>query len=172
MKIYVNKNLKAFTLVELMVTILAATIVILGAGVIMVDSQKGFNKMYNRIHGDVATGVYVAQKAFESVVRKASINRSLLDVDGQFIEVYYYNDFNSPKPDRYANFYSNGSSMLIDYGTYDWDERKTTLSTTVTLAENVKAVKFSVRGLAIQMVLTLDDEKEIATVMTTALRHN
>lgn len=172
MKVFSNKNSKAFTLVELMVTILMATILILGAGIIMVDSQKGFNSMYDRVHGDVATGIQVAQKGFESVIRKASINRSLLDVDGQFVEVYYYNDFNSIKPDRYANFYTNGSSLFVDYGTYDWDERKTTLYTTVTLAENVKAVNFSVRGLAIQMVLTLDDEKENQTVVTTALRHN
>jgi len=165
-------NRKAFTLVELMVTAFAAIIIIFGVGIVMVDSQKGWNKMYNRVHGDVATGAYVARIAFDTVIRKASINRSLLDVDDQFIEVYYYNDFSSAYPDRYAIFYRNGSLLMVDYGSYDWFERKTTLSTSVTLADHVKAVQFSVHGLSMRLVLTLDDGKEAMTLVTSALRHN
>lgn len=163
---------KGFTLVELMVTILMATIVIAGAGIVLVDSQRGFSKMYNRVHGDIATDAYVTRRAFDSTIRKSTISRSLVDVDSQFVEVYYYQDVTSPKPDRFANFYRNGSLLLVDYGQYEWDTRTTTPVSIVTLARNVKDVNFSVQGLSVRMMLTLDDDKEDVTVVSSAIRHN
>ncbi len=167
-----TKKTKGFTLVELMVTALAAVIVIAGAGIILVDSQRGWNKMYNRVHGDVTTDAYVARRAFDTAVRKSTINRSLVDADGQFVEVYYYRDFNSVSPDKFTNFYRNGSLLLVDYGEYDWDSKTTIPVSTVTLARNVKAVNFSIQGVSVQMLLTLDDEKESVTLVSSALRHN
>ena len=72
-----TKKTKGFTLVELMITALAAVIVIAGAGIILIDSQRGWNKMYNRVHGDVTTDAYVARRAFDTAVRKSTISRSL-----------------------------------------------------------------------------------------------
>ena len=167
-----TKKTKGFTLVELMVTVLAAVIVIAGAGIILVDSQRGWNKMYNRVHGDVTTDAYVARRGFDTVVRKSTISRSLVDADGQFVEVYYYQDFNSVSPDRFSNFYRNGLLLLVDYGEYDWDSKTTTPLSTVTLARNVKAVNFSIQGVSVQMLLTLDDEKESVTLVSSAVRHN
>lgn len=171
MKLKLSKT-NGFTLIELMVTALMAVIVIAGAGVVLVDSQRGWNKMYNRVHGDVATDAYVARRAFDSVVRKSTISRSLVDIDGQFVEVYYYNDFTSAKPDKFANFYRNGSLLLVDYGLYDWDSRSATTESTVMLARNVEDVNFSVQGLSVRMLLTVADEKESVITVSTAIRHN
>jgi len=166
------KKAKGFTLVELILTALVAVIVMAGAGLVLVDSQRGWNKMYNRVHGDVTTEAYVARRAFDKVVRKSSVSRSLVDADGQFVEVYYFEDFNSTKPDRFANFYREGSLLMVDYGKYDWDTKTTTTESTVTLSHNVKAVNFFVQGLSVQMLLTLDDERESVTMVSSAVRHN
>ena len=160
------------TLIELVVACTIAIIVLLSLGIVLVDNQKGYRQAFNRVHGEVATDADVARIAFDAIVRKSSINRSLVDVDGQFVEVYYYNDASSALPDRFAKFYCSGSLLLVDYGQYDWNSRISTTSSTVTLARNVKSVKFSVQGVSIQMVLSLDDEEKAITVTSSSVRHN
>jgi len=169
-----NKNIirYAFTLVELVITVVASLIIFLAAAVLIVDSQKGYNKMFERTLGEVATDSEVSRRTFETIIRKASINRSLLDVDGQFVEVYYYDSFSSAKPDKYANFYRNGSILMVDYGDYDWDARTTNVNSTITLARNVTAATFSIHNVSVQMILTLDDNGQTVTVTSSAVRHN
>ena len=166
-------NKHGFTLIELMITMAMGTIVILAVGVALVDSHRGWNKTYNHVFGEVVTDSYVARKAFDAVVRKATLKKSLLDIDGQFVEVYYYQDLNSTEPDRYANFYKSGDELFVDYGSLQpgtWNTQSP--SSTVRLARNVLSANFSISGSAVQMLLSLSDEEWTMMVTSSAIRHN
>lgn len=165
-----NTKRRGFTLIELMVTIWMVAIVLLGVAVALVDSQRGWHKMYNRVYGDVATDSYVAKKVFDSVVRKSSIKRYVLGLDN--LTVFYYEDLTSTKLDRYANFRRDATKLLVDYGELDAEEDPLSPSSTMALARNVRAVDFAVDGVSVRMVLRLDDGGEAVTVTSSAVRHN
>ena len=171
MKHRITKYRRAFTLMELIITIALSTIVILGMGVILVDNQKGWSTMYDRTFSDVVTDAYIARDVFVKVGRKSSMKASA--TDGEFIQVYYYQDPAVTIPDRYAKFYVSSGSLLVDYGDLDpgtWN----TLSvlSTMTLARNVDSVKFDVTGTSVRMVLSLNNNKEAMTTICSAVRHN
>ena len=168
------KKQNGITLVELMVTILISTIVMAGIGVTMVDSQRAFRQMYERTEGDVVNDAYVARGVFERICRKASIRRCAPAIGalGSFAEVYYYNDVNSPSPDRYANFRVSNGTLLVDNGLYAQSTKSKTLTGTETLAKNVTASQFAVRGATVLMTLTLQKEGHAATVSCSAVRYN
>ncbi len=44
---------RGFTITELMVTVMISTIVMFGIGFMVVDSQRGWNRMYNRVYSDI-----------------------------------------------------------------------------------------------------------------------
>lgn len=165
-------NRKGFTLIELMISTALAGVVIVGVGMLLVDSQRGWNKMYNRTYSDIVTEAQVARKRFDSVVRNASSQGILLSNDSSWVEVYYYGDPNSTIVDRYARFfnYSGGSSgqLMIEYGVIDPKQ----ILITETLCVNVSSCIFKTAGNSAQMVLTLDDGTQSATVVTSAVTHN
>jgi hypothetical protein len=158
-----------FTIVELMITVMLAAIVMFGVGVMVVDSQRGWHRMYNRIYSDVVTNSYVARKTFDSVIRKASSETFLLDAAGNWLEVCYYADANSTVVDRYARFSYDGVDQLnIEYGIV---EPRQTL-TIRTVCENVSSCVFKAAGCSGQMMLTLDNGSQTATVVSSAIMHN
>jgi len=167
------KNRSAITLIELMITIMVASIVMLSIGFLLVDNQRGYNRMYGRVLGEVVTDAYVTRKAFDATCRKASAKKYRLGLDGDFIEVYYYQDVNSPEIDRYASFYRRGDELMVDYGVVEaetWNIKSP--FSTVRLAKNVRAVTFSADACSVRMVLRLDNGREAMTVTTSAVRHN
>ena len=168
------KNRFGVTLVELMTTILISTIVVAGIGVAMVDTQRGFHQMYNRTQGDVTTDAYVARAVFDRICRKASIQRCLPAIGelGSYAEVYYYNDANSPSPDRYAQFRVTNRTLLVDYGTYDISTKNKTLLTTDTLARNIAGWQFAVQGSSVIMTLSFQKGSQYLTATCSAVRHN
>ncbi len=173
MKHRMTKYRRAFTLMELMVTMALSTIVILGMGVILVDNQKGWSMMYDRTFSDVVTDAYIARDVFAKVARKSSMKASAIGSNGEFIQVYYYDSAVATIPDRYSKFYVSSGSLLVDYGDMEpgtWN----TLSvlSTMTLARNVDSVKFDVTGTSVQMVLSLNNNKEAMTIACSAVRHN
>jgi len=91
---------RGFTIIELTIAAAIGLIVMLGITTILVDSQRGWQRMYNAIYSDVATDSYVAGKTFDAVVRRATKTRFLLDEAGNWAEVYYYADANSAVVDR------------------------------------------------------------------------
>ena len=173
MKHRMTKYIRAFTLVELMLAITLSTIVILGMGVILVDNQRGWSMMYDRTFSDVVTDAYIARDVFAKVVRKSSMKASITGTNGEFVQVYYYQSPTVNIPDRYSKFYVSSGSLLVDHGDLDpgtWD----TLSVlnTMTLARNVDSVKFDVTGTSVQMVLSLNNNKEAMTIACSGVRHN
>ena len=161
-------NSKGFSLLELMMATTLACIVVVGVGVVLVDSQRGWNAMYTRTYSDVVTDAHVARRRFDSVVRNASSQGVLLDDYGNWVEVYYYSDPNSSIVDRYTRFLSSNSQLTIEYGVV---EPRQTLNTEI-LCENVSSCVFKLAGNSVQMVLTLDDGSQNATIVASAVTHN
>lgn len=161
-------NSKGFSLLELMMATALGCIVIVAIGVVLVDSQRGWNTMYTRTYSDVVTDAHVARRRFDSVVRNASSQGVLLDDYGNWVEVYYYSDPNSAIVDRYTRFISSNSQLTIEYGVV---EPRQTLNSE-TLCENVSSCVFKLAGNSVQMVLTLDDGSQNATIVASAVTHN
>lgn len=176
MKLKVFTNRRGLTLIELVQAFVMSAIIILAIGVLLYDSQKGWNVMYERVYGDVTIDAYAARKAFDAVCRKSSVNRYDLGEDNEFLEVYYYqNDSESTMPDRYAIFYTAGSQLLVEHGdleegTYNPDPSLESI--VMTLADNVTNAKFFVSGTCVQMIAALDDGNNSAVITTSAVRHN
>jgi len=163
-------NHGGFTIIEVVLAAALTAIVMFGIGFMVVDSQRGWNKMYNRVYSDVVTDSYIARKTFDAVIRKASSKTLLLDDAGAWIEVGYYADANSAAVDRYALFsYDSGDSQLsIEYGSLN--PRQT--ESVQIVCENVTSCAFMAAGRSAQMILTLDNGSQTANVTTSAVMHN
>lgn len=165
------RNNRGLTLIELMAGTVMSTIVMFSIGVVLVDSQRSWDRMYNRVYDGLVTDGYTARKAFDAAVRKSSIKRARLGDDE--VEVYYYDDpETSTRLDRYARFYVTDRKLMVDHGELDADGNPQGTPSTVTLARNVEAVNFSVTGVCVQMTLSLDNGSESVTVMASPVRHN
>ena len=173
MKYERNIKKRGFTVVELMLTIAIALMLVGSVGYFIVDSQKSWTRAYERVnHGVTADGL-VARKTFETACRKASMRSALVDPDGKFIELYYYQDASSAKLDQYARFYLHGSDLRVDYGSLVSGTFKlSTASRTLPLAQDVKSVNFTVDGAAVRMVLNLDDGNDQVQLTCSSIRHN
>ena len=159
---------RGFTLIELMIAIAIMVIVVLAIGVALVDGQRGWNYMYDRIYSDVVTDGYVARRKFDAVMRKASRDKFLLDPAGGWVEVYYYANDASTVVDRYARFYTSGGKLNVEYGQLD---PKAT-DTIETVCENVSSCTFVQLGRSIQMILKLDNGTQKNTLITSAVTNN
>ncbi len=164
-----------FTIIELIVTAVAASIVVLSVGLLLVDSQRGWSTIYDRINSDVDG--YIARKTFDLVIRKASRNSTLLAVDGSWIEVYYYEDSNSARVDQYARFSyettGDAGQLDVEYG--DWrpgTEVPRDNTTVQTICSDVSNCVFVTAGKSVQMILTLDDGSHSVTVTSSAVLHS
>ena len=168
-----KKNRAAFTLVEFMVTLSIANIVLLAIGSMLVDCQKGWGQMYNRINSGVVTEAYAARQTFENVVRKSTVKKCHVSSMLKYTKVYYYQDpVNSTELDAYARFYVLFGKLRVDYGSWDESASTSLPLSTVILAENVTSADFSVSGRCIKMSLTLDNGSESMDVMCSAVRSN
>lgn len=166
-----TKNRKGFTVIELMLAVVFLGVVVLGVGIVVADSHKGYNTMYNRIYSDVVTDGHIARRTFDSIIRKASSENIQVAEDGSWVEVRFYQDSESIELDRYARFYVYGEELRIEYGDLDPDTNYNELRTQ-TVCSNVSSCVFNTAGAAVQMVLRLDNGSETATVMSSAVAHN
>lgn len=157
-----------FTLIELVIAVAASLVVIVAIGSVLAGSQKDWNRMYNRACSDIVTDGYIVRKAFDAVIRKASKEKFLLDDDGSWLEIYYYADDDSAVIDRYARFYETAGELRVEYGKL---EPKATLSVQ-TICTNVSGCVFKATGRSAQMILTLDDGTQTATIVSSAVMNN
>jgi hypothetical protein len=114
---------------------------------------------------------------FDSVVRKSTIRRRLVDgspyaaTGSVSLTVYYYDSAqNSPQLDGYATFRKAGSTLVVDHGNLQpgtWEPECS--PSTVTLLSNVQAINFSVDGVSVQMTVTFENSNELTF---SAARHN
>jgi len=181
MKIQHKNYRSGMTLIELLITVTAAMILILGISGILAAGHRQYNTMFKRINSEVVRNGYEARSIFDRIVRKASFRDCVLsnerdDWEGTYdkLTVYYYSDPNDPniiEPDRYATF-SKGPAdpnLILEEG----DIQPGTFSTgpvlinpgpSIVIAKNVSEASdvpgiFSEYGNhGIKMTLTLDDE--------------
>lgn len=164
-----------FTLIEMMVTILLASIVFLGVAVVLADGIRGYKRTFTRIHGDIVNDAYVARLKFDKICRKASAGSAVVNADTTAVQVLYYSTPNISgdadlDPDSYATFYLNGTDLMLDTGTI----AAGTPTTTEIVAGNVTELQFSAPfdGKSVQMVITLVDSDHAITVTCGSIMHN
>jgi len=166
-----GKNRRGFSLTELGAVLVLAPIVMLSMGLVLADSQRGWNQMYNSVNNGLEIDGYVARKAFDAIVRKSSVNYESFDVNE--VVVHYHGDpVNSTDLDRYARFHKAGTELRVEHGQLDSSRNPTEIIQNLTLCDDVEAVSFSQNGASIQMVLRLDDGCKSHTVMTSAMRQS
>jgi prepilin-type N-terminal cleavage/methylation domain-containing protein len=163
-----KKNRKGFTLIELMIGTVLGCTVLVGVGAVLVDSQRGWNAMYERAYCDITTDAHVARRMFDSVVRNASDDTLTLDENGGWVEVYSYSDPNLAAVDLYSKFQENNGELTVEYGELE----NNTILGTETICRNVSNCVFKVSGRSVQMILTLDDGDKSITVVASAVMHN
>jgi len=163
------QNRKGFTSIELMIATMIGGIIMLGVGMTIADSHRGFNAMYDRMYSDVVTDGYIARKTFDSVIRRATRTRFLLDADGNWLEVYYCQDPNSTVVDHYARFSEADGELNIAYGSLN---PRNTLSTNTICGNVTGCVFFKGAGRSAQMILTLDNGSQTATIVSSAVMEN
>ena len=155
-------------MIELTLAAIAMVIMILGVGMILADSHNSWNKMYIRTNGEVVAGSYIAKNAFDSIVRRASIGSLSIDNDGDWVDVSYSSNPGSGTIDRYALFYSDGGNFKVQYGQINPNQ----ILRIHTICSNVTSCKFSQSGTSVQMALTLTQNNQSLTVMSSAYLHN
>lgn len=162
-----------FTLTELMVATVIVAIVVLALGSVVADGVRGWQRMYDRVYADVVTDGFVARRAFDRIIRKASRHVYLVDDAGAWLEVYYYSSGAATTLDRYGLFYVSGGELKVEHG--DWapdSESPKTPTNTEIVCGNVSSCVFKGDGRSAQMILTLDDGSQSATVVSSAVMHN
>jgi prepilin-type N-terminal cleavage/methylation domain-containing protein len=166
---------KGFTLVEVSVVIAMVGIMTLGAGVLLANGQKSWGQLFGRVYGDSAIDSFAAQKAFDTVCRKASLRKYVLSGSGNSLQLYYWDSASTAStPEHYARFYQSGEDMFVEYGSMQagtWQPDAGAPVTTVKLAGDVESLKFTVEGTSVQMFLSYTDET-IMPVVCSSVRHN
>lgn len=162
-------NPAGFTLIELMVTMCISLIVIFGISIFIVDMQRGYGKMYKRVHGGIVSDAYTARKAFEGLSRQAARVYTVGAI-GTTIELDFWQQYIGQMPlDCHAKFFVDEQSQLI------LESGPVGNPTTRILASNVSDCAFYRTGNSVQMILTLDDledDRDPVIIFSTAVQHN
>ena len=122
---------RAFTLIEVLVTAVAAVILIVGLSAMLFYGQRGYNTMYRRVHSEVVRNAYEARRIFDAIVRKSTVERcDILSPDEIYLYQYYdetapiappipdipevedrYRYMFPAQPDRFARFYVTDTAV-------------------------------------------------------------
>ncbi|MBN1795550.1 MAG: prepilin-type N-terminal cleavage/methylation domain-containing protein [Sedimentisphaerales bacterium] len=143
----INKKISAgFTLVELLVTMLISSILLLVVGVLLIGGQRSWEKIYGDANSEMRQGSHAIMAAFGSIGRRSNrLNYTLYkQADYSYIpsepetsnsEEIVYGDavefryWSASAPDAslldvtntgtdYAFFYIEDGEMKVDYGSY------------------------------------------------------
>ena len=173
----VRRQAKGFTLVEMMVAMLASSLMFLALTGVLAGNQTDYNRTYERMYGDIENHAREARIIFDQVVRQSTIRKCLIGTANEYVEVYYYRTTGSLGLDGYARFYwdvSDEQLLLergqLELGTFEyslWND-----PTTQVVAEHVTSCTFLQVGVCISMNLVLDDGRTNLPVVVTAMRHN
>ena len=174
------------TLIELIITILAAVILMIGITGILASGIKNYQIMYKRLTSDVVRNAYEARRTFDRIVRKSSLEDGhIYPYEAYF---YYYDlpltgdgqvDIDAfraiPQPDRFAHFYLDmvNRQLILDQGPVPLgtdlslpDPPNLSPDSTAIIAYNVDLDAYNANsiylftnlGSAVRMVLILDNE--------------
>lgn len=164
---------RGMTLVELTVAMTTSSVMFLAVMNILSSNQVQFNQTYTRVTGDVVNDAYMAERLFDRIVRKASVDyispafHEYTDTSSS-VEVRFYSDDTLAAPDKFARFdYDAGAHTLLltqgDIGTSPDG---------MVIARNVTACTFTRTGPCVHMALTIGDGTTSQTIAVTSTRHN
>ena len=163
------------TLIEVVVVIAMVGIMTLGAGVLLANGQKSWGTLFGRVYGDSAIDSFAAQKAFDTVCRKASLRKHVLSEASDSLELYYWDGSSAAStPENYARFYQSGEEVFVEYGktrTGTWQPDTETDPTTIQIARHVDSLKFTFEGTSVQMYLNYTDA-DMTPMVCSSVRHN
>ena len=156
------------TLIELMIAVAIGLIMILGMGILFVDSHNGWLHAFEYTYGDIPSDAYITDRTFDRYVRRSSQSHASVDPDGQWAEVYYYQTDTSNELDGYAKFYLDGTELKVERG--DLNPRAP-IGTDI-LAENVTSVTFALVGAQMQMRMESSNGRVQTMMTSSAVMHN
>jgi prepilin-type N-terminal cleavage/methylation domain-containing protein len=166
---------RGFTLVELMISMLASSILLLAVVNVLASNQKQYNRTYDRVYGDVVRNAQEARAIFDVVVRGSTIRKVLIGSVNEYAEVYYYRTWTSLALDGYARFYTSNGELKLERGQLEPGTFTYALSnspTTQVVARHVTSCTFSQEGVCVAMAMVLNDGKVDLPTVATATRHN
>ena len=159
-----------------LVTVMAMVgIITLGVGVLLANSQKSWGTLFERVYGGSAIDSFAAHKAFDTVCRKASLRKHVLNESGDSLELYYWDDSSTAStPENYARFYQSNDEVFVEYGqnkSGTWQPDTEADPTTIQIARDVDSLKFTFEGTSVQMYLNYT-ETNIMPMVCSSVRHN
>lgn len=167
---------RGFTLIEMLVAIVASSILILCVGTLLASSQQQFNRINNRVNGSIATDGLAAQRTFDAICRKSSWRKCELDISGSDLTLYYYRTGSSSSiPEKYARFHLIGEQLVVDNGDLksgQWIPDTSSTPARMVLADQVENVQFTVQDQSISMVLTFDSAAKVQPITCASVRNN
>jgi hypothetical protein len=163
-----SKFKSGLTILELIIAAVIGVIVLTGVAVLLVDSQRGWNLMFNKLQSEIVKDSFIAKIKFDSVIRRASGNYLYVDPVGSWLEAYYYHDDSSVVLDRYAKFYVDNNNLNLEIGSLNPKQ----ILSVETVCGNVSDCIFRRIGRSAQMILNLDEDSQTVTTVTSAYLHN
>jgi prepilin-type N-terminal cleavage/methylation domain-containing protein len=168
-------DIRGFTMIEVMTVIALVSIVVLGIGVLLGNSQQTLQRQRGRVYSDTATDSIAVQKAFDAVCRKASLRKAVLGEDGDWLELYYWDPASTAStPENYARFYQADNEVFVEHGKLaagTWQPDAEAPISTIELARHVASLEFTAEGSSLQMFLTYEDAG-LMPVVCSSVRHN
>ena len=164
-----------FSVIELVIVIATAAILIFSVGVFMGNVQGNWNHLFCRVYKNTAVDSFAAHRVFDTICRKASLQKCVIGDNDDTLEVYYWDLGSSASmPENYAQFFLSDDVLYVQHGklqTGTWQPDTSTALTPINIANHVESVKFETRGTSIQMYLTYIDE-DAAPLVCSTIRHN
>jgi len=161
----VQRHRLGFTLIEMAVSMLAGSVLILVTGAFLADYQRAFNDTYDYAYSSAQEADMAARTVFYQTVRQAaSTGAASVASDGSWLEVQYYTQPESSSLDRSARFYLSEQDLLLERTDPDTGQ---SLSVQ-TVCGTVSSVRFALTGNSARMFLELDDGSSTRVVNASA----
>jgi hypothetical protein len=155
-----------FTLLEMAISMLAASVLILATGAFLADYQRAFNDTYDRAYSSNEGADMAARTAFYQTVRQAAASGAAsVASDGSWLEVQYYSQPGSSSLDRSARFYLSGQDLVLERTDLDTDQSLGVQ----TVCGTVASLAFALTGDSARMFLELDDGSSTRAINASAV---
>lgn len=155
-----------FTIIEMVMAVMLTSVMMAGIGLVIVDQQKAWGSLRDRVFNRMAEDGYVAGVTFETICRKSSQKSLTLGTGGVSCKFSYYNDLAAENPDRTANFYIQSGKFYVEHRTTSG-----ILISKLAIADKAQSVQFAQSGNAVNMKLILNDGTRTMQFFNFAVRN-
>ena len=174
-KLFKNKKVrKGFNLIELIIVIAAGAILTVTIGIFLADGQRNWNSLYQRVYDHSVVDSFAVHNVFDSICRKASLRKYIINNEGDSLEVYYWDSGSSAStPENYARLYLDGNVLYVEHGKLQsgtWSPDISNAGSPIQIADGIESVKFDAQGTSMQLFLTYQDNT--MPLVCSTVRHN